>query len=79
MTMKTERRLQWAADMIEIQQLAYRYAICADAKDAAGIVALFAPTSLRIWRANRARRAGQTLFGLAVEIAAMHPQCWQTI
>lgn len=41
------KRLQWAADMIEIQQLSYRYAICADSKDAAGIVALYAPTSLR--------------------------------
>jgi hypothetical protein len=41
------KRLLWAADMIEIQQLSYRYAICADAKDPAGIVALYAPNSLR--------------------------------
>ena len=41
------KRLLWAADLIEIQQLSYRYAICADSKDAAGMVALYADISIR--------------------------------
>jgi len=36
------QRLEWAADVIEIQQLAYRYAIAADSKDPAMMVSLFA-------------------------------------
>ena len=36
------QRLEWAADVIEIQQLAYRYAIAADSKDPESMVSLFA-------------------------------------
>ena len=35
-------RLEWAADIVEIQQLAYRYAIAADSKDPETMVGLFA-------------------------------------
>jgi len=45
--MNNEQRLAWAADVVEIQQLAYRYAICADSKDPDGMAALFTdPTML---------------------------------
>jgi hypothetical protein len=43
--MDIEKRLAWAADVVEIQQLAYRYAICADSKDAEGMASLFAPNA----------------------------------
>jgi len=36
------KRLEWAADVVEIQQLAFRYAICADSKDPEGMASLFA-------------------------------------
>jgi hypothetical protein len=36
------RRLEWAADIIEIQQLAFRYAISADSKDPERMASLFA-------------------------------------
>lgn len=35
-------RLEWAADVVEIQQLAYRYAIAADSKDPEAMISLFA-------------------------------------
>jgi hypothetical protein len=38
----TSNRLEWAADVVEIQQLAYRYAIAADSKDPETMVSLFA-------------------------------------
>jgi hypothetical protein len=41
------KRLAWAADIVEIQQLAYRYAICADSKDADGMAALYAQGATR--------------------------------
>jgi hypothetical protein len=34
-------RLEWAADVVEIQQLAFRYAIAADSKDPEAMAALF--------------------------------------
>lgn len=40
--MEAARRLEWAVDMLEIQQLAYRYAISADSKDAETMASLFA-------------------------------------
>lgn len=40
--MDPEKRLLWAADVVEIQQLAYRYAIYADSKDVKGMASLFA-------------------------------------
>ena len=40
--MNTQRRLEWAADVIEIQQLAYRYAISADSKDPETMATLYA-------------------------------------
>jgi len=45
--MDRNRRLEWAADVIEIQQLAYRYAIAADSKDPETMASLFVePTEL---------------------------------
>jgi hypothetical protein len=38
----TRNRLEWVADVVEIQQLAYRYAIAADSKDPEMMVSLFA-------------------------------------
>ena len=40
-------RLAWAADVVEIQQLAYRYAICADSRDVDGIVDCYADGASR--------------------------------
>jgi hypothetical protein len=34
-------RLEWAADVVELQQLSYRYAISGDMKDPEGMAALF--------------------------------------
>lgn len=39
--MEASKRLEWAADVVEIQQLAYRYAICADSKDPETMASLF--------------------------------------
>lgn len=45
--MKGNRRLEWAADVVEIQQLACRYAIAADSKDPEAMADLFVtPTKL---------------------------------
>jgi SnoaL-like domain len=39
--MDQAKRLEWAADIIEIQQLAFRYAISADSKDPQRMASLF--------------------------------------
>jgi hypothetical protein len=39
-------RLEWAADVVEIQQLAYRYAISADSKDPETMASLYAETAI---------------------------------
>lgn len=40
--MERNSRLEWAADVVEIQQLAYRYAISADSKNPEMMASLFA-------------------------------------
>lgn len=53
--MDANRRLEWAVDVVEIQQLACRYAICADSKDPEAMAALFVePTRLGDYTLNRA-------------------------
>lgn len=53
--METSKRLEWAADVIEIQQLAYRYAISADSKNPEAMSALFVdPAQLGDFTFNRA-------------------------
>jgi hypothetical protein len=44
--MDPNRRLEWAADIVEIQQLAYRYAIAADSKDPETMASLYAATAI---------------------------------
>jgi hypothetical protein len=39
--MELNKRLEWAADVIEIQQLAFRYAISTDSKDSETMASLF--------------------------------------
>lgn len=52
--MDRNARLEWTADVVEIQQLAFRYAISADSKDPAAMAALFVePTRLGDVTLNR--------------------------
>jgi hypothetical protein len=70
--MDRNRRLEWAADVVEIQQLAYHYAIAADSKDPERMASLFAENcvsnGVEMTRAEVAEKFGRSFSGSPLSI-----------